>query len=98
MNYESIRIFPLGDSALTVEFSTGISEDINKKAIGLAEYFERNAFPGFIEAVPAYSSTTIFYDIAEVRKHCPQFPTAFAAVKSFAVAAINEREITATGK
>lgn len=92
MSYESIRIFPLGDAALTVEFGTGISEEINKKAIGLAEYFERNAFPGFIEAVPAYSSTTLFYDLAKVRKSLSQFPTAFAAVKSFAVAAINIRE------
>lgn len=91
MSYESIRIFPLGDTALTVEFGTGISEAINKKAINLAGHLERNRFPGFIEAVPAYSSTTLFYDLAAVRKHFPQFPTAFAAVKSLVVAAINER-------
>jgi len=93
MSYESIRIFPLGDAALTVEFSNGISEEINKKAISLAGYFEQNAFPGFIEAVPAYSSTTLFYDLAEVRKHFPHFPTAFTAVKSLAIAAINDRVI-----
>ena len=91
MSYESIRIFPLGDAALTVEFGTSISEAINKKAINLAGYFERNVFHGFIEAVPAYASTSLFYDLAAVRQHFLQFPTAFAAVKSLVVAAINER-------
>jgi inhibitor of KinA len=95
MSYEAIRIFPLGDAALTVEFSTGISVEINKKAISLAGYFEQNPFPGFIEAVPAYSSTTLFYDPATVRKDHPQFPTAFAAVKNLAVEAINGPEIAA---
>jgi len=89
MSDDSIRFFPLGDVALTVEFATHISEAINSKAISLAEYFERNPFPGFVEAVPAYSSTTLFYDLVAVRKNFPQFPTAFAAVKSLAAAAIN---------
>jgi len=91
MSYEAIRIFPLGDAALTVEFGTGISAAINKKAINFGRYFELNPFAGFIEAVPAYSSATLFYDLAAVRRSFPQFPTAFAAVKSLAVAAINER-------
>lgn len=97
MSYESIRIFPLGDTALTVEFSRGISVEINKKAIALAAYFERNTFPGFVEAVPAYSSTTLFYHPGTVRGHYAQFPTAFAAIKSLAVAAINLREVVDTG-
>lgn len=92
MSYESIRIFPLGDTALTVEFSTGISQEINRKAIALGEHFQQNPFPGFIEAVPAYSSTTLFYDVVGVKRSYPQFPTAFAAVNHLAVAAINSRE------
>jgi inhibitor of KinA len=92
MSQESIRIFPLGDDALTVEFGNEISETINKKAIGVAAYFERHPFPGFIEAVPAYSSATIFYDLAAVRKCFPEFPTAFDAVRNRAEAAINAEE------
>lgn len=94
MSYEAIRIFPLGDTALTVEFGTGISATINKKAINMALHFERDQFPGFIEAVPAYSSTTLFYNLDLVHRHFPQFPSAFDAVKSLAVAAINERDET----
>ena len=36
MSDEKICIFPLGDSALTVEFGNAISPAINKKAIALA--------------------------------------------------------------
>jgi inhibitor of KinA len=75
-----MRIFPLDESALTVEFGSGISPELNSKAIDLGKYFERNPFPGFVECVPAYSSTTIFYDVVSVRKHFSEFPTAFAAV------------------
>ncbi len=84
MNDETIRIFPLGDSALTVEFGNTISQSINKKAIALANRIEEKSFPGFIESVPAYASTTIFYDLVRVRKHFPDLPTAFDAVKDIA--------------
>jgi len=83
------RIFPLGDSALTVEFGTGISLDLNKKALALAAYFDQKPFAGFIECVPAYSSTSVFYDPVKVRANNEQFATAFDAVKSLAETGIN---------
>ena len=89
MTKERITIFPLGDSALTVEFGTTISQSINEKAIAFANRIETDSFPGFIESVPAYSSATIFYDIVRVRKGFPEYPTAFGAVKSIAEKAID---------
>jgi inhibitor of KinA len=86
------RIFPLGDSALTVEFGSTISIELNEKALALAAYFERHPFSGFIECVPAYSSTTIFYDLVVVRAIYPQFPAAFDAVKRLAADAIKTRK------
>lgn len=80
MAEETIKIFPLGDSALTVEFGTTISPDHNRKAIALAEHFHQNPFDGFIEAVPAYASTTIFYDCVEVRRSS-RSTNAFEAVR-----------------
>ena len=80
---DEVRIFPLGDSALTVEFGTVISEDLNRLAISLAEHCSRRPFEGFIEAAPAYASTTIFYDLVTTRRAHPQFPSAFAGVSSF---------------
>jgi inhibitor of KinA len=81
MEPDQVRIYPLGESALTVEFGGRISADLNTKAIDMAEYFESHKFPGFIEALPAYASATIFYDLVEVRRHFPEHLTAFEAVK-----------------
>lgn len=81
---EKYRIFPLGDSALTVEFGTVISRKLNERALALSAFFENDPFPGFVESVPAYASTTIFYDLVEVRRNFPRFPTGFEAVKSIA--------------
>ena len=89
MDDQKRRIFPLGDSALTVEFSNTISQTINTRAITLANFFETTSFPGFIESVPAYSSTTIFYDLFTVRKSFPEHATAFDAVKTIAEKAID---------
>lgn len=81
MSASDHRIFPLGDSALTVEFGDVISPELSQKAISLANWIENNPFPGLIETVPAYAATTIFYDLAEVRRSFSDFPTAFEAVK-----------------
>ena len=88
MAKDGIRIFPLGDSALTVEFGNSISVDLNRRAIALAGHFQNNPFPGFVETVPAYASATIFYKLVEVRSAFPEFPSAFDAVKSLAATAI----------
>jgi inhibitor of KinA len=77
----SHRIFPLGDSALTVEFGNVISPELNQKAIALANCIENSPFPGLIETVPAYTTTTTFYDLVEVRRSFPEAPTGFEAVK-----------------
>ncbi|MGB2750861.1 MAG: 5-oxoprolinase subunit PxpB [Pyrinomonadaceae bacterium] len=97
MAAKSPRIFPLGDSALTVEFGNVISEELNKNAIALAAHFDKNNFPGFIESVPSYASTTLFYDPFVVRKSFPKFFTAFDAVKHLAEAALENITADDTG-
>ena len=57
-----MRIFPLGDSAATIEFGNEISAEFNNKAVNLARQIENTPFDGIIEAVPAYASLTVFYD------------------------------------
>lgn len=75
-----MRIFPLGEEAVTVEFSRQMSLQSNDKAIQLAALIEREPFPGFIECVPAYASVTVFFDLAAVRFALPKSETAFDAV------------------
>ena len=88
MAEKSPRIFPLGDSALTVEFGNVISEELNRKAIAFAAHFARNKFPGYVESVPAYASATLFYDPTIVCKHFAEFATAYGAVKHLAESAL----------
>ncbi len=78
----TVEIYSLGESAVTINFGDEISSEINKQVVRLDNYFKENQFAGFIEAVPAYASLTVFYDIPEVRKNKPEFPTAFDAVKN----------------
>ena len=79
---KNIKIFPLGDNALTVCFGSEISPELNNFVLRLAQFFVRNQFSGLIETVPAYASLSIFYDVLMVRKGFPEFLTAFSAVKS----------------
>ena len=80
MNY---KIFPLGSNALTIEFGSEISVELNNRVLRLADFFNHNSFPGFFEIIPAYASLTVFYDVLTVRKNFTEFSTAFAAVKNF---------------
>lgn len=81
MTINSVKFFSLGENALTVSFGNAISLELNKKVLTLAEYFDKNRFPGFVETVPAYASLSIFYDCFVVRKSFCKFATAFEAVK-----------------
>jgi inhibitor of KinA len=87
-----IRTFPLGDSALTVEFGRVISKDLNEEAIALADHFHAQPFAGFIEAVPAYASTTLFFDIPTVKRNYSRFATAYDAVNYLVTKSIRNLE------
>lgn len=57
-----MRIVPLGESALVVEFGREISPELNDKAIALARRLNEKPFPGFREAVPCYASVGVYFD------------------------------------
>jgi inhibitor of KinA len=65
------RIFPLGDSAITLDFGNVIDQTINQKIITLFQSFSQEPLPGMIEVVPAYSSLTVYYDVFQLRKLIP---------------------------
>jgi inhibitor of KinA len=77
MNYPTLpyRIFPLGDSAITVDFGNIINEAINNEIIARFSELKHDPLPGMIEAVPGYSSLTIYYDVLKVRKTLPASPS-----------------------
>ena len=76
----SYTFFPLGDSAITLDFGNMIDESVNGKIIALFNHLQKNPFTGMIEALPAFSSLTIYYDVALVRK-MPKEKSAYESVK-----------------
>ncbi|MEO8649709.1 MAG: 5-oxoprolinase subunit PxpB [Acidobacteriota bacterium] len=82
------KIFPLGDRALTIDFGNEISEEKNERAIAIAAYFETHPFEGFIETIPTYSSTTIFFDPFVVSQAFSNLASPFETVRSFAKRAV----------
>ena len=82
------RICSLGDDCVTVDFGNEISIEKNAKAIALAARLNENRFTGFIEAVPAYSSVSVFFDLAQVRRSAEQSETAITDVSRYINAAL----------
>jgi inhibitor of KinA len=69
MNYAiPYRVFPLGDSAITVDFGNLVDKIINQQVMAIFYQLQKDRLPGMIEAVPAYSTLTIYYDIFQLRK------------------------------
>ena len=71
------RIFPLGDSAVTVEYGNCIDETINKEVIARFNQLQQDPLPGMIEIVPAYSSFTVFYDLKNLKNKIQSDKTVF---------------------
>jgi inhibitor of KinA len=71
------EIFALGDTAITIELGNRIDKILNEEIISRYYQFKQEPLTGMIEAVPAYCSLTIYYDIAAVRKKIQDGSTAF---------------------
>jgi inhibitor of KinA len=81
------RIFALGDTAVTIDFGNVINENINKKVLALFHQLRSDPLPGMIEAVPAYSSLTIYHDVYATNKNIP----ADRSVYEYISGQLNER-------
>ncbi len=62
----SYAIFPLGDSAVTIDLGNVIDEGFNIRALALHGWLEAHRFPGIRDIVMAYSSVSVFFDPAAV--------------------------------
>lgn len=75
------HIFPLGDTAITIDFGNCIDEQINLEVITRYQQFLQTPLPGIIEIVPAYSSLTLYYDVASLKKIVNSPETVFSYIK-----------------
>lgn len=64
----SYKLISLGDSAITIDFGNIIDEAVNDVVLALYHSLQQSPIPSTIEAVPAYSSLTIYYDVAAAQK------------------------------
>ncbi|MBT2558378.1 5-oxoprolinase subunit PxpB [Hymenobacter sp. ISL-91] len=55
------RLYPLGETAVVLEFGTGISEATNASIQAVAAYLLAHPFEGLQELVPAFTTLTVFY-------------------------------------
>ena len=59
---ENVRLLPLGDSGITVEFGNEISETVKSRVTAFAARLEREKTEGILEIVPTYRSASVYYD------------------------------------
>lgn len=78
----SYKISSLGDAALSVDFGNIISHTINDAVISLFKKLQQQPVEGMTEAVPAYSSITIYYDVLSIHKIKSEEKTAFDWIKN----------------
>jgi inhibitor of KinA len=81
-NTSPYRIFPLGDTAITVDFGETIDEEINRKVLSLYHHLQAYPLYGMVETVPAYSSLTVYYDFTSTRKKISNGQTVYDYVKN----------------
>lgn len=63
---QSFSIFPLGDSAITIDLGNHIDEQLNRKALALLDRVQALGLPGVKDIIVAYSSVTVLYDPVSV--------------------------------
>ena len=57
-----VRLFPLGDAAVVLEFGTGISPATHRAIAAFSAGLARQPFVGLREVVPAFTTLTVYYD------------------------------------
>ena len=57
-----VRLYPLGDAAVVLEFGSGISPATHRAIAAFSALLARHPFAGLREAVPAFTTLTVYYD------------------------------------
>lgn len=83
MNYviPAYRIFPLGDTALVIDYGNIVDEKINKEVMARFKQLKMAGLPGVVEVIPAYSSLAVYYHPQEIMKKQAIENTVFEWIK-----------------
>lgn len=67
---EGVRIVPLGDMAIVVQWGDAITPETHQRVRQLTAFLDDRPFAGLIEYVPAFTSVTVYYDaLTLIDKH-----------------------------
>ena len=70
----AVRLFPLGDAAIVLEFGEGIAPATHRAIEAFSTYLAKRPFVGLREFVPAFTTLTVYYDpwlVSENGRHPP---------------------------
>lgn len=71
------HIFPLGDSALIIDYGNRIDDGIHSEVMARFHDLKENPLPGMRDVLPAYSAVIVHYDPLLLRKSIPAGETVF---------------------
>ncbi|MFD2718912.1 5-oxoprolinase subunit PxpB [Hymenobacter monticola] len=57
-----VRLFPLGDAAVVLEFGHAIGPETHRAIQAVRHYLTQHPFAGLRELVPAFTTLTVYYD------------------------------------
>lgn len=66
------KLTPLSDESIVIDLGNEIDPEIQKQIQVIAVHLGTDPFPGMVEYIPAYTTLTILYDLAEVRSYRDQ--------------------------
>ncbi|ACX66055.1 MULTISPECIES: 5-oxoprolinase subunit PxpB [Paenibacillus] len=78
---KSYTFYPLGDSAVLIQFADFVSERVHRQVTDMTRRLEREPFMGWIECIPSFTSIAVYYDFDKIEKPAG-FDTVFAYVCS----------------
>ncbi len=95
-----MKIFPLGDSAVTIDLGNLISEALNLKILAMSQWILERPVHGLRDVITAYSSLTLLYNPLEVTSKQYSHSTAYEIMRSLLEQAYREApaKITQAGE
>jgi len=70
-------IYPLGDSAITLDLGNLIEEDLHRKVVAMREWILSRKIPGITDIIVSYAAVSVLYDPVLIRKNALSGQTAF---------------------
>ena len=90
----SFIIYPIGDTAVTIELGIVISEALNRKVIAMQTWLKENRPPGIREICIAYSSLSVYYDLLPIKEQAGKGRSAFEYISELLSQAFQNSKLT----